>query len=391
MTNKKWLLLIVILALGFLLRATAFFHYPLTNDYAVHWGEAHRLLEGKLVLVGPAVTSQGDRGLGFYQGPFYYYYLALLQFLTGSNDRLVVLLFGLINSLAIIPFFFICRRLFSEKTAWWLTSIYAINPYLVYVDGTPWNPNLIPALTTWSLLVSLKIKADHRCEFLPTLYCLLAFISQCHLLMTPLILFFVIFTFDWHVFQKKLWLYLSGILLFLFLWSPWFVYQIQNSFTSFSSFGSMASIPAQKCDIVYYLQHHGHGERCFHYIRNPLAVMRTFVLQILGTQNLPLASLGLLFFVGCLIYMWRRQDWGYNDSFKYFSFAILLIIFTFLFYRSYIYRQYFLSVIPFGLLFLGFWMSRLRCAKWISLMIVLSNLYFLWWTFSTMSFAGFYT
>ncbi|MBQ6449382.1 glycosyltransferase family 39 protein [bacterium] len=214
MIKREWLIIVAITVLGFIFRATAYFHYPLANDFAVHWQEAHQLLEGKTVLVGPAVTSQGERGSGFYQGPFYYYYLALLQLLTGSNDRLVVLLFGLVNSLAIIPFYFICRRLFSGKTTLLLAIIYAVNPYLVYVDGTPWNPNLIPALTVLSLWLSFKIKYDHHCEFLPTLYCLLAFISQCHIVMAPLILFFAIFTFEREVFREKLWLYLSSVLLF---------------------------------------------------------------------------------------------------------------------------------------------------------------------------------
>jgi len=389
--NQRIIKLSLLVAVAFLLRATAYFHYPLSHDFAVHWHEAHRLLENQVILVGPAVTSQAERGIGFYQGPFYYYYLALLQLLTGNHDRLVVLAFGLINSLALIPFFLVSRRLFQEKTAWWLTTIYAINPYLAYVEATPWNPNLIPALTAWSLWVSGKIKFDRQAEYLPTLFCLLAMISQCHLMMIPLVLFFVIFTFDGKRWRERLSLYLIGSLLFVMLWSPWLVHQAQNHWSAISSLITMSSLPAQKCDLGDYLRHHGHGERCFHYIRNPLAVGRTLSLQVLGVQNLPLAAMALLSFFLTTGHLWQRRNTDQSRANIYLTLPIIFTLIMFMFYRSYIYRQYFLSVVPFGLLLLGYWQDKsYRGHNLIWLAVLLINCYFFWTIYSTQSFGGFY-
>ena len=153
----------------------------------------------------------------------------------------------------------------------------------------------------------------------------------------------------------------------------------------------MSGLPKQQCDFYSYLRYHGHGERCFHFIRNPLAVGRTLSLQILGVQNLLLAVLGLLFYFVSLVYMWRQKNWGHCQAFVYLSLPVLLTIIEFMFYHSYIYRQYFLSVVPFGLLFLGYWQDKKYLAtNFIWIIVLLANCYFFWQIFSTKSFGGFY-
>ena len=153
----------------------------------------------------------------------------------------------------------------------------------------------------------------------------------------------------------------------------------------------MSGLPKQQCDFYSYLRYHGHGERCFHFIRNPLAVGRTLSLQILGVQNLLLAGVGLLFYFVSLVYMWRHKNWGHCQAFVYLSLPVLLTIIEFMFYHSYIYRQYFLSVVPFGLLFLGYWQDKKYLAtNFIWIIVLLANCYFFWQIFSTKSFGGFY-
>jgi hypothetical protein len=373
---KSNFLLWGIVLLAFLLRLTSVFYYPLTGDYAVHWQEAGNILAGEITLIGPTASMNQS----FSQGPFYYYFLALLHFLTNGNDRLALICFALLNSLTIIPLFKICQHFFKSKITWIILLIYTINPYLIWIGGTLWNPHLIPMLVITSLYLCWKIKNQQQIAFLPSLFIILALISQCHITSLPVVIFLIYYSFDWRKWQQTWKLYLIGVFLFFLCWLPYFYYEFSHNWTQLNSLLAIQNNDhSLNCNFWWWLKNHGHGETCFNYIRNTLFIFREHSLQIFGGQNYFLIFLsGLMMLIG----LWKKS------VFTQLSFATFLTIFCFLFYAGPVYSHYFIALVPFGLLSLGSFLTKINNKK-LTLIFAVTCVLLLWVNVSsTIKFLG---
>lgn len=138
---KQYVPTMILIALGIFLR---FYHLEsrtnLTGDggrdYAV---VRHMVLDKKPTLLGPKV-SVGE----FFFGPLYYYLLAP-SLIIGNFDPLsgAVMTAGL-DSLALVLFAVLSRRILHDPGALLVTSLYATFPLLISMVKVPLNPFVIP-------------------------------------------------------------------------------------------------------------------------------------------------------------------------------------------------------------------------------------------------------
>lgn len=371
--SKEIILITLLFILAFLLRLTSLYKYPLANDFLTHWQETKIIAEGQIVLAGPIASVNTN----FRQGPFYYYLLYFLQIISHFNDRFVVFFFALLNSFTLFPLLAICKYFMDKRTTFFIPFIFAINPYLISIGGSPWNPNIIPLLTTSALYLSLLIKKEQKIKFIPSLFVLLAMIIQSHLTATPIALFLLWYSFDQHDWEKSLKFYIYGFSLFFICWLPYFIYQIQNNWQPiFSLFTNYQSKNNQSCTFIWWLKNHGHGETCFHYLRNTLFVFRSLSIQTFGERNLFLTFVSLLI-VGFFSFInWKKST-------VKLTIALIFTITFYFFYKSYIYIHYFNDLFPLGLIFLGNiidWTKKHQNRIFGELIIwstVITNIYFL--------------
>lgn len=112
--------------------------------------------EGNLTLLGP-VTSVGN----MYLGPFYYYFMAPLLWITYPSPVGPAYGVALLNIVTIVLLFKIANKYFDTATAYSASFLFAINQVAVILSRFSWNPNIAPffALTTyWACLKALEEK-----------------------------------------------------------------------------------------------------------------------------------------------------------------------------------------------------------------------------------------
>jgi len=139
----KLVLALVILAFAirmlFIFQGSVSFHYDMARDAF----EARQIWkEGNLKIVGPPTTTEG-----LFSGVLYYYFLAIPYGLSGGDPRVAAIFMSLVNSLAIIPIFFLAKDLFkSNKWAIIASFFYAVS--FEAVQYGPWLSNPSPAIFT---------------------------------------------------------------------------------------------------------------------------------------------------------------------------------------------------------------------------------------------------
>ena len=71
----------------------------------------------------------------FGPSPLYAYFEALIHFITGKNYFILEIVQAVIAALAVIPIFYIARKVFNEKTAFISGLLYCLHPGLVVYTG----------------------------------------------------------------------------------------------------------------------------------------------------------------------------------------------------------------------------------------------------------------
>jgi len=181
--------LLVILTLGLRLpnlRA----HLTLSFDQVRDLTEVTKMLEiGKPLLLGPIV--KGVTG-GFYLGPWYYYLITPLVFLTnGSPFSLSVISVGTDVLVTLGLYYLLCRHA-SRPVAALAGVIWACSPLVIRGSYTAWNVSLIPL---WSLaFIASWGKSRGWLVFLSS------FATSIHASLLPLCL--VGLAFNWRLFTK---------------------------------------------------------------------------------------------------------------------------------------------------------------------------------------------
>ena len=188
-----------------------------------------------VLLLGPTVLS------GQHLGPAYYFLIA--PFLIGSGFQLVwgayaVIFYGCLGILFSALAF---RLLFIPPVAVFLTALWALSPFGVGNDRFLWEPNIVPSFVMLFVYAIALILRTER-KFLGSLILGLSagILVQLHypnLLFIPLsgLVFIILFYKDKE--SREVWVKLAAawIIIFLFVLSPFLVYEFTHGFENIGS------------------------------------------------------------------------------------------------------------------------------------------------------------
>lgn len=337
LTEKHWLIIIVCVAFG--LRSLGVLNIELAGDFAYHWQVAGNIVRGiEFPLVGPSASIQDS----FHLGPFYFYFLAVVYFLSMGSFQLGIIWLALINSVGILFLYKAARLWFSKKDSAVIIALVATSYYLITVGNFPWNPYLLPPFL-FGLIWLLERARRGESQLWPAIAVVAAIAVQLHgaaFFLLPVVFTIALLA---RIPLKKALIALS---VFFLLFSSWLLVEVRCNFCQLSALSTaLFNVPTESCSLGEWLVNHGHGERCFGFIRNSLFVLRMVAMSLIGSSQLIVlpAVLGLLL-------AWLK----YAYSKKTILWLLWLIIpwSLFLFYNGNVYVHYFLIFLPLPYFFL---------------------------------------
>lgn len=146
---KYTILLFLILILGFFLRAQE----TLSGNFLFLKDQGRDLLAVKSIVIDRKLTLIGPyTGLrGVFQGPLYYYLIALPFALSHGDPRIVMWLVLLSSMLAIVGSYVLGKRFFSPETGLLVAFLFATSPSAAAAATFLWSPFFIFPLMTFFL------------------------------------------------------------------------------------------------------------------------------------------------------------------------------------------------------------------------------------------------
>lgn len=162
--NPLIFILIGIFVLAFFLRAqeTLFNNYLFLKDQGRDMMAVKSIVvDHKLTLIGPYSSLQS-----VFQGPLYYYLLAIPFFLTNGNPIGGMWLMLLLSMFSVGIAYWWVRKLFGETAALFTAFIFAVSPGASAAATFIWNPHpTLPIVTLW-LYFLLQVTSKKSSKFL---------------------------------------------------------------------------------------------------------------------------------------------------------------------------------------------------------------------------------
>ncbi|MFZ5366152.1 MAG: ArnT family glycosyltransferase [Patescibacteria group bacterium] len=182
------------------------------------------LVDHKLTLLGPQSSMRG-----VYLPPFYYYTLVPILWLSKLNPVGVDIYTAFVGVLTVVLIWYISRDFFGEMVGLAIGALYATSPLIVELSHRAWNPNTQPffiLLTIFFLYQLFKAKKEIYLIFTSLA---LGYAINLHygaLALMPIWIFAFIWSF---VRLEKKWVFLSGLILFLF-GAPLLLFDLRHNF-----------------------------------------------------------------------------------------------------------------------------------------------------------------
>jgi 4-amino-4-deoxy-L-arabinose transferase-like glycosyltransferase len=218
----------VLFGLGFLLRAqeTLSGNFLFLIDQGRDMLAVRDILYGHhLTLLGPYTSLQG-----VFQGPLWYYLLAIPTALFGGNPWGDVLLMLCLSMSVIIVVFFVMKQLFGVRAAFVALFFIAISPEAIAAATYSWNPHpmwLLVALFIICLYFLSSGKAKFHLFVWPILSLMFHFETALAFFLV-LATFLYLFITQKKAFLSKYFLLAAGIALLFFL--PQMLFDIRHNF-----------------------------------------------------------------------------------------------------------------------------------------------------------------
>lgn len=322
--KPKTVLFIGILGIALALRLYNYEAYPFGVDQLQILENAERIASGKPTLIGPR-TGPAE----MFTGPLIYYITAIILFLAQSPYAIVISAVS-IAIVTGISLFILAYRYLGEKYAWVVFSVWAISPFLVYMDRTPWNPNLMvlaASLVFYPLLKQSKMNMVDLVMIGSGVF--LGY--QAHFagfLLLPLVFLSSLINKHW----KKINIYALLGLIFSIL--PTFIFDIRHNWLN--TYGLIALI-TNKDSVSDY----GLPDRLWH--TGSIVIETLGKILILGQSYLVLISVGALLLTIFVYTEFRSKRF----SRLYLALGwIIAVIVGFSFYRGSTPEYYFLLLVP---------------------------------------------
>ncbi len=156
--NLRWyvLLLIIIIVIGLLPRAVEILsgNYLFGYDMGLFLEKVKRIVvDHTFTLIGEEVGGRG----GFFQGPGFYYLLAIPFFLSGGDPYGGMILMFLAGSATLILTAILATRAFGRIEALFIVFLMAVSPAMVAQSRFIWNPFFIPLITIGVLFLFYEV------------------------------------------------------------------------------------------------------------------------------------------------------------------------------------------------------------------------------------------
>ncbi len=152
--NKKTLFVIVIFAVGLLLRIIFPKNFGIGFDQIQIISHTRDIISGDLTLIGPRTGPAN-----MFTGPLIYYLSVPFVMIVG--DYLTVALVPvLISAITGLTIYYLMHYYYGVKEGLIALSIWALSPFLVTLDRTFWNPNLTLLATSLVFIPITKQKPD---------------------------------------------------------------------------------------------------------------------------------------------------------------------------------------------------------------------------------------
>jgi len=354
--NRTFALLIFVLFIGVALRAQELISHNflfLLDQGRDMMGVKGILYDHHLTLIGPSTSLRG-----VFQGPLWYYLLALVTAIFGGDPWGGIVLMFVISVAVLIAIYFWMKSLFGEKAALITLFLFSVSPEAAAAATYTWNPHPM-----WILIVA----------YVFTFYSLIYKSKKFNVILWPLIglmfhfqtalaVFILLATIIYIlIFEKKIVLnknFLIGATLFLFTFIPQILFDLRHDFLMSKSALSLFSgseqglfVGGEKVKYVKLMSDH-----IFSFYSN----FRSAFINDGVTKHIPDLFIVLILSSILLIKKKANKFLEKESNFILFIVKLLLIIFLLTFAYPFPLRFWFLTGFQsFYLIILGLLLSKL--------------------------------
>jgi 4-amino-4-deoxy-L-arabinose transferase-like glycosyltransferase len=192
--RKHYVLLfcVALLVVGLYLR-----FWNIENTFEYGWDQARDAWKVRDILTGTLVLNGPRTGIGHFNlGPIWYYYLAPFYFLTRLDP--IAAQYGniLLYVFNGIVFFWVTKKIFSDKFALLATYIFIISGYLIGIAQVPWNVSPVLGVSTLIFYCLHEIVIHSKYKLILLLMFLTGLFLHLHfafVFLPPIIFFSLIF------------------------------------------------------------------------------------------------------------------------------------------------------------------------------------------------------
>lgn len=240
--NKFEIIFVVILIL-----IAAFFRFYNLSEYMTFLGD-----EGRDVLVVKKILAEHDFPLlgaptsvgNMYNGPLYYYMMALSMAVFWMNPVAAAGMVALIGTATVGLIYYLARSWFGKQAAIISAVLYAFSPVNIIYSRSSWNPNPAPFFALLGIIGLYKSRKSGNYLWLVLTGGALAFAVQMHLLALILL---PVFGVIWlNELREKLKIgkqvknfwkgFIFSVIIFLFLMSPIAIFDYKYNYQNFNAF-----------------------------------------------------------------------------------------------------------------------------------------------------------
>lgn len=355
------IILFFILIIGALPRGIELINgnYLFGYDQGQHFLEVKKIVvDHHLTLIGTQVGGAG----GFFQGPGWYYLLAIPFFLTGGNPYGAIALMFFLGMATVFLTFIFASEMFDKWTGIAVAFLTAVSPALIANTRFVWPPFPIYLLTVFFLFFLYKIFQNKE-KFFPLLTCTVGLMAHFEIATAGLFfghLFFLVPI----LFIKKLIsfrYFVLGILSFVLPFTPLILFDLRHNFLlskGMMNFLTSNDNSSHQVTYLYITKMFENHYAAFKYnfaaaFSSDILLVVIFILLIIGTYyilvskrysfaqklfTLYLAISPIVFFLLSMIYIWPMWEWWIRHLQIYYLFLLGIVLVS-------LWRNYFAKAI----------------------------------------------
>jgi len=329
-------------------------NYVFGFDQGKHWLAAKSIVvDHKFPLIGDEVG--GARG--FFQGPGWFYLLAIPFFFFQGNPYGAIVLMFLLGMADVIAAYLLFAPVAGVLTGGSIALLLAISPTLISSSRFAWPPFVIPLLTVFYLFFVYKI-IEGKKTYLPWIFLIIGVMANFEIAVAGTILMTTMVFLLPYILVKKVSFKTIGlsVLAFLAPLSPLIVFDLRHDFLNtrgvFQTFFTNDRIPAVGATMEKLLANH--------YV--------LFKSEFLGSFQLGYLGIGLvlcILLVGLVLFVGKKTE-KTKKTFLAFLYLFPIVLFVvFIAYRNDLWPWWLLELQIIGCFLLGMILAQFFGKKFI--------------------------